>query len=945
MKIFNRIIIGLVILLFIVAISMIVALNSPIVLNKIASKYAPSIGFSYSKIDGNIFDGVSIYNPIYKHNKLASKITFRYNPIALLNSTISISKLEIYDFNTTAFKQPIPQDSNSSSGNRSSIKLPLKIKLSHFHLTLLPTVINVVHLHKLVLDVDNLKFDLSDMVCNSADITLDAQTNLSNINQKGKVIDNKYSAKTTLHPNEYLYHYYKLPIRKESLSDIEINFDITRDDIKANIKASATNILQTSDNNEPKEIRVDIDSLDSNVSYIFASKKLNAKSRAIISTPYAKDIKIYNLFEMDKNITYSGDIKAAKILKLDANISKLVDNLYIKYQGNLNSARIDLSSNAFTGDISTQNMKNININLQSKDYIMLNEFAKLPSKLQDAKAKLIITAPIDTKDINHIKAKANIISNLVNIQSDISYSKDISVVSKLTVPKDSLLSNLDKKLQINALMPMNIKTDIKNNTKVLNLKSSKIQSNIKMQDKKLKGYINLASLHSTINGNLNGDILVSAKISSIKKLISQIKQIYDISKLPNIDGAIQANIKLDKAKNIKLNLASNKITIKDKKKTIAINDIKLDVFKKDNSILIDKYQLNYDDIKVFATKQSKININGDDIILSPLWVNDKIQLTGNYNKLQQKGELNAIAKMLHISQKMIDLDSNIDITTSIDNKRIDVNGEIILQGGNIHYNINKKTFASDDDIVIVQELQKKKKAKENDNLNINLQISSNKPLILKQKNIDIKADVDLMINKQGGSEPMMTGAIELQKGGVYNFEGKKLVLDKSYIYFTGDAFKPYLDIAIKYKSVNYLIKIIVSGTPSMPVISFSSQPALSKEQILSVILFDSVNATGNKSGEDMMRMMGGAMAKSALSDMGIKLDHIIINNGNIEVGKKIGKKTTVIYIDGEIPTVKVKYEHTSHLESVVSANEQSQSYDIVYKNDYEKASDIVLIGK
>jgi translocation and assembly module TamB len=929
----------------VIVVGAIVALNSPVVLNKIASKYAPSVGFSYSKIDGNIFDGISIHNPIYQHKKLASKLTLRYNPIALLNSTISISKLEIYDLNTTALQQLIPQDNNSSSDDNSSVKLPLKLKLSHFHLSLLPTVIDVVHLHKLVLDVDDLKFDLSDMVCKSADIKLDVKTNLSNINQSAKIKDNRYIAKMVLHPNNHLFDLYKLPIRKEAISDIKIDFDLSQDNIIANIKASATNILQTTDSNETKEIRVDINSLDSNVSYTFASQKLDAKSSVVISTPYAKDIKLYNLFKMDKNISYSGDIKVAKILKLDANISKLVDNLAIKYQGDLNSTKIDLSSNAFTGDITTSNMQNIDINLQSKDYIMLNEFAKLPSKLQDAKAKLAITAPIDTKDINHIKAKANIISNLVNIQSDISYSKDISVASKLTMPKDSLLSNLDKKLQINAIMPMDVKADIKSNTKVLNIKSSKIQSNIKMQDNKLKGYINLASLHSTIEGNLDGDMVVSTKVSSIQNLISQIKQIYEIGKLPNIDGDIQANIKLDKSKNIKLNLASNKITIKDKKKTTAINDIKLDLFKKDNSILIDAYQLSYDDIKVFATKQSKIDINGEDIILSPLWVNDKLQLTGNYNKLKNQGDINAIAKMLHISQKMIELDSDIDITTSIDDKRIDVNGEIVLQGGNIHYDINKKTFASDDDIVIVQELQKKKKAKENDNLNINLQISSNKPLILKQKNIDIKANVDLMVNKQGGSELMMVGAIELQKGGVYNFEGKKFVLEKSYIYFTGDASKPYLDITIKYKSVDYLIKIMVSGTPSMPVISFSSQPALSKEQILSVILFDSADAAGSKSGEDMMRMMGGAMAKSALSDMGVKLDHLVIGSGSIEVGKKIGEKTTVIYIDGEIPTVKVKYEHTPHLESVVSANEQSQSYDIVYKNDYEKASDIVFIGR
>jgi len=93
----------------------------------------------------------------------------------------------------------------------------------------------------------------------------------------------------------------------------------------------------------------------------------------------------------------------------------------------------------------------------------------------------------------------------------------------------------------------------------------------------------------------------------------------------------------------------------------------------------------------------------------------------------------------------------------------------------------------------------------------------------------------------------------------------------------------------------------------------------------------------------MMRMMGGAMAKSALSSMGVKLDHLVIGNGSIEVGKKIGEKTTVIYINGEVPTIKVKYEHTPHLESVISASEKSQSYDIVYKKDYEKGSDIIFM--
>ena len=51
---------------------------------------------------------------------------------------------------------------------------------------------------------------------------------------------------------------------------------------------------------------------------------------------------------------------------------------------------------------------------------------------------------------------------------------------------------------------------------------------------------------------------------------------------------------------------------------------------------------------------------------------------------------------------------------------------------------------------------------------------------------------------------------------------------------------------------------------------------MTKEEILSVILFDSEGGAGTNSGEDMMKMMGGAMAKSALSDLGVKLDHLVI---------------------------------------------------------------------
>jgi translocation and assembly module TamB len=157
-----------------------------------------------------------------------------------------------------------------------------------------------------------------------------------------------------------------------------------------------------------------------------------------------------------------------------------------------------------------------------------------------------------------------------------------------------------------------------------------------------------------------------------------------------------------------------------------------------------------------------------------------------------------------------------------------------------------------------------------------------------------------------------------------------------------------LDLTVKYKALKHMITIVITGTPSMPNIIFSSVPSLSQEQILSLILFDSEEAADTNDANDMMKMMGGAMAKSALNDLGVKIDHLVIGEGNsVEVGKKLTDKTTVIYINGEIPQMEIKYEYSPSIEVVVGASEKSESVDIVYRKDYnmDEDQDIVIKGR
>jgi len=307
--------------------------------------------------------------------------------------------------------------------------------------------------------------------------------------------------------------------------------------------------------------------------------------------------------------------------------------------------------------------------------------------------------------------------------------------------------------------------------------------------------------------------------------------------------------------------------------------------------------------------------------ISPLWVNDQLKTEGLYDLKLQKGKMVSTAKKLHISHEIIDFDTNIDITTVLDGNKTNVQGKVLILGGDIHYDISQKSFASDSDIIIVQEMKKETNSIFMDNLSVELQVKTKKPLVYNKDAIHMKANVDLGIHKVEHSDLLVLGDIELLKGSTYIFQEKKFVLEKSMVYFTGNPNKPLLDIKVNYKALKYLVTISITGSADLPNITFSSKPSLTKAQILSLILFDTEGGAGTNSGDEMMKMMGGAMAKSALNNLGVKIDHLVLGEGNsVEVGKKLTKKITIIYVNDVISEVKLKYEHSSRTESVISAS-------------------------
>ena len=818
--------------------------------------------------------------------------------------------------------------------NGSNALIPKMVIIKNLQTNFLPATFEPVKMQKVILNAKEIHFDVEKLVLKDAKLDLNGTTNLSNILFRGKVQNNHLAGKIHLTPNKHLFELYKLPLRKEAIGDIVVDLNASKERIVADVKAKAKHILK----NKKGEFNVDIEGLDSHVIYDLAEHRLTADSKAVVTTPYAKDIILSNDFLMDDTISYKGEVKAKELSGIDVKFTKPLRDLTIQYSGNTQSIKTLLSSEQLKGSFNSNDLKKGDLHLETITPIILKEMLDLPQELKDAKVNAVVDAPVDLENITPLKAKIKISSNVADVDADLLYDKTVTLKAKTVLPKDSLLRSFNKEVKWDALTPLDATVEMADKSVRLGLSSKQLNANIKylLNNGIIDGKVKLGGLVTNISGTAKKNLKINTKISSMKSLNKSISSLYTLEALPPLEGSADISAVITDLKKIKLLLSSPEIVYKPSRKTKhVINNIKLNAMLDRSGIILNSYALTYNKQKFFSNKASQIQIDGDTVRINPLWLNDALNIAGNYNLKTKQGKVTAQSKKLPIRHEYADIDTMLDLKTQLDGNSTSINGKVTLLGGNIKYDISQKNFASDSDIIIVQEMKKKKASPFMDNLSTNIQIVTKKPLVLKQGAINIKLKPELGINKVQHGPLLVLGSVELLKGGSYIFEGKRFVLDKSFVHFTGDPNKPLLEIKVKYKSIKHLISINISGTPDAPNINFSSSPSLTKEQILSVILFDSEAGGDTHSGDEMMKMMGGAMAKSALNDLGVKLDHLVLGEGNsIEVGKKLTNKITIIYVNDTVSSVKLKYEHSRRTESVIEMSEESQSYDIIYKDDF-----------
>ncbi|MDD3591650.1 MAG: translocation/assembly module TamB domain-containing protein [Sulfurovum sp.] len=827
-----------------------------------------------------------------------------------------------------------PNAQNAVQEESQPVYLPRTVYLEKLYLNVKPSLFDPLHLQKFNLEGSRIRVNLEEVLIEEGNLFLDARSNLSNIVYKGEVEENTLVGKIALSPHKRLFELAGLPLRREAFGDIVIDLAVCGSYIEAEVQASATQILSGNSG----EFNIDIDSLVSKVEYHFEEQKLLSDTKLLLSTPYAKNIAVTNHLAMDTNMTYRGGIYAKEVYGLEQNLTGVLRDLNVTYQGDEQRLDATLDSDRMAGSFMMHNYQRGSLKLKTKQAIEVSSISQLPEALEEAKAMLEVDIPFDLDQNKTLQGFALLRSNMANIDAQILLGKTLQVKSKAIIPEDSLLRSMDPNVRWEKLSSFNMDLSVEGNRSTIDLYTDelKLKASYRAKDQSIEGVFESLPLHASIDGNLTQALKVNTTINSLGSLSHFVQSYYSIDTLPPVEGSAVINALINKEQKVDISLRSPEIIYQaERANAQKITDIDIDITLEERQVTLQRYHVTYDKQTFYATKPSMVIIGESEIIIPELWVNDALKTTGNYDIKSRTGRIDTGAKQLKVEHEWVDLVSDIELVTKLDGNFTDLKGEITLQGGDIHYDMHQRSFASDSDIIIVEEQKEQQPSTFMDNLSIAVNIESKAPLKIKQTDINLQAKPNLTLYK-GVNEPLMLlGAIELLEGGTYLFQNKRFTLDKSYIYFTGEPNKPLLEIKVRHQAVKYLITITVTGTPEAPNINFSSSPSLTREQILSVLLFDSEAGGDTYSGEEMMKMMGGAMAKSALANVGVKVDHLVLGEGNsVEVGKKLTKDIMIIYINEEIPRVELKYRHNRSFESVVGASGESSSYDIIYTKDF-----------
>lgn len=923
-----------------------ILVNTPLFIKNSTEDFLKEHNITYKKIDGDVLQGVSFYDIKYNKKQIATKLQFFWSPLSLVEKKIVMHKATIEDLNITNLAKLI--DSFRTTKKTTDENIDLTLILQKANITTSKYSYHHYLFNSMEAELSNVSYDIYNNKFQSGEIKYSADLNYGKINLYAKAVgDMEFKGNGKLSVNQIFYDRYHVPLIAANAGSANISeFNVSKNGFTILADTSGKKIFK--DMNDTNNI--DALQVNSKISYNRKSQNVIIDSNAIAKSYYAPNIKITNYVVVDKDqkTIYSGTVNAEKITSLDPKLLQVLTSPKATFKGDENSLIVNLDTKDFKGVFTTDDFDKGALKASSKKQIPIKDFLSIPKSLEASAGNIEITVPttfvapffkdfdvVVKSDIADLNGKVTRDNNIWNIDTRI-----------VMVPANSILKKDYNLVKWDSFVGSNIILSIKRDTTNIDIKSKELTSNVvyKNSNNAINGKFDLAGFLGTIDGSTKGNISIRSGSSDIRSSLNSLSKYFDFTP-PVVSGDGRLDMTVDQNGRANAIFSSSGIIVGDKTRYVKpITDLKAKLTIDGNTISVDEYNFIYDKLHFFATKESIINFKNGVLNFGSLWVNNQILASGTYDINSKSGNLLINGKDVFIPHEYASLKLNTSIKANINGNNTSLSGNIVVTDGEILYYLGQKTFPTDSDIIIIQDQKQKTSSPFVDNLSMSIKISTLKPIVYKQRNSNFQTTLDLGVEKIAGESAIVIGSAKIVQGGYYFYQDKKFILQPSSIYFTGDVNRPLLDIQASHKAPNHTIRTIITGTPGNPNINFSSTPKLTKEQILAILMFDSEVEADKYTTDEMMKMMGGAVAKSLLSNMGISFDHLVFgSNNSVEIGKRINRRTTLIYANDEVSKAKIRYEFNPNIEGILSVSQQSSSADIIYKKEFKNFKE--LFGK
>ena len=740
---------------------------------------------------------------------------------------------------------------------------------------------------------------------------------------KGDIKKNSYYAKGEYKPYQKLLDDYSIPLIAKHLKPLKVSGRFGFEDLDIDINLQGKDILTAVKN-------IDILNSKHKFKYNYKSGNIYWSAKGIVESVYTGKAKLKNLLIYKKQLQYSGEVIPVQKLSYAGKFGKLLDNLALNYQGNSSKIDLFLESDYLKGVLKSKNYSGGVLKIVNKSRFSAGNVFNADWLNGVKIGKIEVLSPIKFTKLLPLKGNMKIVSNAATINGSWSYDKKFKsnfILSSLNGTKELKLKKLSG-LKVALEETQNgFKTDFKNSYLKGAMQYNGVQKSVK------------ASLASSYTNIKAGGTLESLNIKlhskSVKNSLKDFANFYPLKNIPNIQGVLDAQADIKNLKTAKLSFKSPKLTYINADKTTVLEDINLKGLFSKNSTYIESYKFKINGYKIFSNKPFKVFADRGNLKVNGMVVNNSLVVTGNYNIFNGKGVFKLKSNSFKLDNQDVKLNVALNTDIKINGERVSLAGKINILDGIIKKNLKSKNVAENEDIIILQRKAQKESTNFAKNIKLILDISSKNGLKYYKGSSHFILVPNLKISKNYGSLSNIQGVINIKKGGYYILKGKKLVLQKGVITFKGKSSSPNLNLVLNYYGREYEITVNISGTPTRPVLYFTSNPPLTKDQILAYLLFDDSSAAGTHSQEAMMSLVGGALAKSFLGSIGIKIDHISIKENGFSIGKSLGKHIIIYYNqDGEKASVKTRVNITKGIHTEIEVGDQSQSADIIFSKEY-----------